>query len=288
MNATTRTPDRCFAVPGESGAVFRRPNSPLHTASASGAWSETAAGTAWRPSRARLKTRRCGAGPMRRALPKPGTLTPPRTFNLMFETHVGAMRDASSIAYLRPETAQGIFVNFKAVCDTSRVRIPFGIGQIGKAFRNEINPRNFTFRSREFEQMEIEFFCAAEHAGAWYRYWRDRRFQWYVDLGLGPGQAHVARARYRRTGPLRCVLRRRRIRVPLRRQRTGRHRQPHRFRPRPAHERQRQGSSLFRRSAGGPRTAALSAARHRAFRRRRPGHARVSVRRLRRGSGQRR
>ena len=115
---------------------------------------------------------------------EPGTLTPPRTFNLMFETHVGAMRDASSVAYLRPETAQGIFVNFKAVCDTSRVRIPFGIGQIGKAFRNEINPRNFTFRSREFEQMEIEFFCAAEHAGAWYRYWRDRRFQWYVDLGL--------------------------------------------------------------------------------------------------------
>ena len=113
-----------------------------------------------------------------------GTLTPPRTFNLMFETHVGAMRDASSVAYLRPETAQGIFVNFKAVCDTSRVRIPFGIGQIGKAFRNEINPRNFTFRSREFEQMEIEFFCAAEQAGAWYRYWRDRRFQWYVDLGL--------------------------------------------------------------------------------------------------------
>ena len=115
---------------------------------------------------------------------EPGTLTPPRTFNLMFETHVGAMRDASSVAYLRPETAQGIFVNFKAVCDTSRVRVPFGIGQIGKAFRNEINPRNFTFRSREFEQMEIEFFCAAEQAGAWYRYWRDRRFQWYVDLGL--------------------------------------------------------------------------------------------------------
>ncbi|MCY3731769.1 MAG: glycine--tRNA ligase, partial [Rhodospirillaceae bacterium] len=97
-----------------------------------------------------------------------------------------AMRDASSVAYLRPETAQGIFVNFKTVCDTSRVRVPFGIGQIGKAFRNEINPRNFTFRSREFEQMEIEFFCAAEHAEAWYLYWRDRRFQWYVDLGLEP------------------------------------------------------------------------------------------------------
>ena len=89
----------------------------------------------------------------------PGTLTAPRAFKLMFETHVGALRDNSSVAYLRPETAQGIFVNFKHVCDTARVRIPFGIGQVGKAFRNEINPRNFTFRSREFEQMEIEFFC---------------------------------------------------------------------------------------------------------------------------------
>jgi glycyl-tRNA synthetase len=115
---------------------------------------------------------------------KPGTLTAPRAFNLMFKTHVGALEDKSSVAYLRPETAQGIFVNFKNVCDTARVRVPFGIGQIGKAFRNEINPRNFTFRSREFEQMEIEFFCRAEEADAWYAYWRDRRFQWYVDLGL--------------------------------------------------------------------------------------------------------
>ncbi len=115
---------------------------------------------------------------------EPGSLTAPRAFNLMFKTHVGAMEDNSSVAYLRPETAQGIFVNFKSVCDTARVRVPFGIGQIGKAFRNEINPRNFTFRSREFEQMEIEFFCRSEEADGWYRYWRDRRYQWYVDLGL--------------------------------------------------------------------------------------------------------
>ena len=115
---------------------------------------------------------------------EPGTLTAPRAFNLMFETHVGALKDNSNVAYLRPETAQGIFVNFKNVCDTARVRVPFGIGQIGKAFRTENNPRNFTFRSREFEQMEIEFFCRAAEAEDWYRYWRDRRFQWYVDLGL--------------------------------------------------------------------------------------------------------
>ena len=96
----------------------------------------------------------------------PGTLTAPRAFNLMFKTHVGALEDNSSVTYLRPETAQGIFVNFKNVCDTARVRVPFGIGQVGKAFRNEINPRNFTFRSREFEQMEIEFFCRASDAAA--------------------------------------------------------------------------------------------------------------------------
>src|SRR5690606_10982020 len=104
--------------------------------------------------------------------------------NLMFKTHVGALEDASSVTYLRPETAQGIFVNFKSVLDTARVRLPFGIGQIGKGFRNEINPRNFTFRSREFEQMEIEFFCRPEEARAWYRYWRDRRYAWYVGLGI--------------------------------------------------------------------------------------------------------
>ena len=115
---------------------------------------------------------------------EPGTLTSPRAFNLMFKTYVGAMEDNSSIAYLRPETAQGIFVNFKNVVDTARVKLPFGIGQIGKAFRNEINPRNFTFRSREFEQMEIEFFCAPAEAPAWYAYWRERRYRWYVDLGM--------------------------------------------------------------------------------------------------------
>ena len=115
---------------------------------------------------------------------EPGTLTAPRAFNLMFKTHVGALEDHSSVAYLRPETAQGIFVNFKNVLDTARVRLPFGIAQIGKAFRNEINPRNFTFRSREFEQMEIEFFCRPEEAPQWYEYWRNRRFSWYQELGI--------------------------------------------------------------------------------------------------------
>jgi glycyl-tRNA synthetase len=121
----------------------------------------------------------------------PGTLTAPRAFNLMFKTHVGALEDNSSVTYLRPETAQGIFVNFKNVCDTARVRVPFGIGQVGKAFRNEINPRNFTFRSREFEQMEIEFFCRASDSAQWYEYWRERRYAWYIGLGIRATNLHL-------------------------------------------------------------------------------------------------
>jgi glycyl-tRNA synthetase len=113
-----------------------------------------------------------------------GTLTEPREFNLMFKTTVGALGSEDDVAFLRPETAQGIFVNFKNVLDSTRVKIPFGIAQMGKSFRNEITPRNFTFRSREFEQMEIEFFCQPELSHKWYTYWRDRRMKWYVDLGL--------------------------------------------------------------------------------------------------------
>jgi glycyl-tRNA synthetase len=111
-------------------------------------------------------------------------LTEARSFNLMFETNVGALKDASSVAYLRPETAQGMFANFKNVLDSTRVKLPFGIAQIGKAFRNEINPRNYIFRSREFEQMEIEFFCHPAESMQWYQYWRDLRIKWYSQLGI--------------------------------------------------------------------------------------------------------
>ncbi|MDZ4688975.1 MAG: glycine--tRNA ligase [Planctomycetaceae bacterium] len=113
-----------------------------------------------------------------------GTLTDPRDFNLMFETFTGALQSDENKAFLRPETAQGMFVNFKNVCDSSRVKLPFGIAQIGKSFRNEITPRNFTFRSREFEQMEMEFFCHPSQSLAWYQYWRDRRYNWYINLGI--------------------------------------------------------------------------------------------------------
>ena len=112
------------------------------------------------------------------------TLTEPREFNLMFKTTLGALGGDADAAFLRPETAQGMFVNFKNVVDTSRVKVPFGIAQSGKSFRNEITPRNFTFRSREFEQMEMEFFCHPSQSFAWYQYWRDRRYNWYLNLGL--------------------------------------------------------------------------------------------------------
>ena len=115
---------------------------------------------------------------------KPGTLTEPRQFNLMFETYVGAVRDEENKAYLRPETAQGIFAQFRNVVDTSRVKVPFGIAQVGKAFRNEVTPRNFTFRSREFEQMEIEFFIRPDSAHEWYKFWRDFRYDWWKQIGL--------------------------------------------------------------------------------------------------------
>jgi glycyl-tRNA synthetase len=113
-----------------------------------------------------------------------GELTEPRAFNLMFQTHVGAVQDDSSVAYLRPETCQSIFAQFKNTQIVSRQKIPFGIAQIGKSFRNEITPRNFIFRSREFEQMEMEFFVKEAESAKWYEYWVDSRFNWFVELGI--------------------------------------------------------------------------------------------------------
>lgn len=146
-----------------------------------------------------------------RQIPSPGsgqpTLTMPRDFNLMFQTNVGAMSDASSVAYLRPETAQGIFINFKNALGTSRAKIPFGIAQIGKAFRNEITPRNFIFRSREFEQMEVEYFIPPGD-DVWQPFhekWMQDSKDFLISIGLredlmgwdvheGDGLAHYARA----------------------------------------------------------------------------------------------
>src|SRR5215211_4665633 len=111
-------------------------------------------------------------------------LTDAREFNLMFETHVGPVKDKGSTAYLRPETAQGIFINFKNVLQFARKKPPFGIAQIGKSFRNEITTGNFIFRTREFEQMEMEYFVPPDEAPQWHQFWMDARLRWYTDLGI--------------------------------------------------------------------------------------------------------
>ena len=118
-------------------------------------------------------------------------LTEPKVFNLMFKTYVGATEDPSSITYLRPETAQAMFVQFKNVLEVSRKKLPFGIAQIGKAFRNEINPRNFTFRSREFEQMEVEFFVKPGTGPEWLDKWLEERLSWYEAIGIPRAKIHV-------------------------------------------------------------------------------------------------
>ncbi len=113
-----------------------------------------------------------------------GTLTEPRQFNLMFKTFVGAASGEDNVAFLRPETAQGIFTNYKNVLDTMRVKVPFGIAQVGKSFRNEVTPRNYVFRSREFEQMEMEWFCHPDEARKWYEFWVQARLDWWKSLGI--------------------------------------------------------------------------------------------------------
>jgi glycyl-tRNA synthetase len=115
-----------------------------------------------------------------------GLMTEPRAFNLMFETHAGPVKDSASVVYLRPETAQGIFTNFLNVVNSSRMAPPFGVAQVGKSFRNEITPGNFVFRTREFEQMEMEFFVPPDQSDRWYEYWVEERYDWYIRNGVRP------------------------------------------------------------------------------------------------------
>jgi glycyl-tRNA synthetase len=115
-----------------------------------------------------------------------GDLTEPRAFNLMFQTNIGPVQDEGSTVYLRPETAQGIFLDFKTTLQYARKKPPFGIAQVGKSFRNEITPGNFIFRTLEFEQMEMEFFVPPDEAQQWYEYWCQERLNWYVKLGISP------------------------------------------------------------------------------------------------------
>ncbi|MEX2294035.1 MAG: glycine--tRNA ligase [Acidimicrobiales bacterium] len=120
-----------------------------------------------------------------------GSFTEARQFNLMFKTHAGPVEGAGHEVFLRPETAQGMFLNFKNVLETSRKKPPFGIAQVGKSFRNEITPGNFVFRTREFEQMEMEFFVPPDEAQQWYEYWCQERFSWYIAHGMAPEQLRL-------------------------------------------------------------------------------------------------
>ena len=132
----------------------------------------------------KLEDAKCPEKPSKRPGECAGELTEPRAFNLMFKTTIGPVEDSGNIAYLRPETAQGIFLNFLNVMQSARLSPPFGIAQIGKSFRNEITPGNFVFRTREFEQGEMEFFCPPDQEQKWFEFWVEQRFSWYTDLGV--------------------------------------------------------------------------------------------------------
>ena len=150
---------------------------------------------------------RCPMKPSKSPKECDGELTEARMFNLMFKTFMGPVEDESAVIYMRPETAQGIYVNFLNVKNSSRQKIPFGIAQIGKAFRNEITPGNFIFRTREFEQMEMQFFIHPSEDDKWFEYWREERWNWYKELGINMNRlrwhkhehgelAHYAKAAY--------------------------------------------------------------------------------------------
>src|SRR5213079_2896762 len=135
----------------------------------------------------KLEDSSCGRKPSKHPGETPECdLTEPRQFHLMFKTHMGPVEDDAAVVYLRPETAQGIFINFKNVVQFARVKPPFGIAQVGKSFRNEITPGNFIFRTREFEQMEMEFFVPPADAPEWHDRWMEERRRWYTDLGIDP------------------------------------------------------------------------------------------------------
>ena len=161
-----------------------------------------------------------------------GPLSPPRRFNLMFKTYMGPVEEDAAIVYLRPETAQGTYVNFKNVQQSTRKKLPFGIAQIGKSFRNEICPGNFVFRMREFEQMEMQYFVPPDDAARIFEEWLPRRWDWYTRLRRHPGAAPVPRARAGRARPLRQEGDRHRVPLPVRLEGAGGHPQPRRLGPR--------------------------------------------------------
>ena len=208
----------------------------------------------------KLEDAQCGRKPSKRPGETPDCdLTEARQFNLMFQTQVGALEDASSTAYLRPETAQGIFINFKNVLQLARRKPPFGIAQVGKSFRNEITPGNFLFRVREFEQMEMEFFVPPAEAEQWYRYWVDARFDWYLKYGLREGNLRKREHDAEERSHYSSGDHRHRVPLPDRLVGAGGRREPRRLRPDAAHAVLRDEARVRR-----PGRGALHAARDRA------------------------
>ena len=246
-----------------------------------------------RQVQAALPARPPGRGGSRRAASRPmhvvcpvcgGELSEPRAFNLMFETTIGPVQEAGSTVYLRPETAQGIFLDFKQVLQFARRKPPFGIAQVGKSFRNEITPGNFIFRTLEFEQMEMEFFVPPDEAEQWYEHWMKRALRLVRAARHRPRPPAPARARRRGAVALLVGDQRRRVPVPDRLVGAGGDREPRRLRPHPAREALGREARLGRPADRRP----LHPARDRAGGRRRPLDARVPVRRLRRGRDRRR
>ncbi len=165
---------------------------------------------------------------------QPGAWTEPQNFSGLLKTFLGPVDNEEGLHYLRPETAQGIFTNFANVLGSSRMKPPFGIAQVGKSFRNEITPGNFIFRTREFEQMEMEFFVEPGTDDEWFQYWIDNCEEWFTGLGLNAGECAAIRASEGEALPLLEAHGRPRVPLPFRRQRVGRahgRRQPHRLRP---------------------------------------------------------
>ena len=232
---------RCSPTATTSSPWIRRSSSTRGCGRPAGTW--PASPTRWWTARrvgsasAPTSSRTPAARRSRRSCPARGPTASsptPREFNLMFETNVGPVRDTASAAYLRPETAQGIFINFKNVLQFARKKPPFGIAQVGKSFRNEITPGNFVFRTREFEQMEMEYFVPPDQAQHWFEHWTEARFEWYVDLGIRRDFLRLRPHDSRRALPLLLRHLRRRVPVPHRLVRARGDRQPGRLRPQTA------------------------------------------------------
>ena len=208
-----------------------------------------------------------------------GSFTEARAFNLMFKTYAGPVEGAGAEVYLRPETAQGMFVNFANVLQTSRKKPPFGIAQVGKSFRNEITPGNFIFRTREFEQMEMEYFVPPEDGPKWFEYWCAERFAWYVEHGIPADMLRLRPHEEDELSHYSAGHLRRRVQLPLGLGRAGGHRPADRLRPDAARQALGREAGVLR---PGERPA-LRALRDRARGRRQPDHGGVPARRLRRG-----